>query len=271
MCLLTYSPAGTVPKRKHLENSCRSNPHGFGYAILTQDKIIVGKGLDYKKIVDEYLALKKQYPNTESIFHSRYATHGEMNEANCHPFFVGNDNQTVIAHNGILDIPTYDNRSDTRVFVEDLFPTYDKSGGLDNPLVFNGIEQWAVGSKMVVLTLNPKYKYNVYIINEKLGHYDKKGIWWSNYGYCDAPAKPASTSAYAYEYYSYEKGYHGKEEYVYVCPNCDTEIDDSDLNEYDMLCTKCNFCLGCLEDWQDCLCWEKSKYNPTSKKEQEIW
>jgi len=256
MCLLTYSPAGTTPKRKHLENSCIANPHGFGYAILTPTKIIVGKSLDYKKILTEYLALRKQYPNSDSIFHSRFATHGEMTEENCHPFFVGNDNQTIIAHNGILDIPTFDKRSDTRVFAEDLFPTYDNAGGLDNPLVFNGLERWAIGSKIVVLTINPKYKYNSYIINEKSGHYDKKGIWWSNYGYCDAPTTKSL--------YSYEKGYYDRpsdeDEYVYVCPNCYYENPEKDIKDYDSLCGNCDFCLGCETTWQDCLCYTKSPY-----------
>ncbi|MGW5105951.1 hypothetical protein [Nocardia sp. NPDC004123] len=36
------------------------------------------------------------------MFHSRFATHGFITNQNCHPFAIGGDERTVMAHNGVL-------------------------------------------------------------------------------------------------------------------------------------------------------------------------
>jgi hypothetical protein len=206
---------------------------------------------------------KKKFPNSIGIFHARYATHGEKTIDNCHPFYVGNDNLTVIAHNGILDIPTYDNRSDSRVFAEDLFPTYDNAGGIDNPVVFTAIEQWAKGSKIIVLTVNPKYKKRVYILNNKLGHY-KEDIWWSNSGYKYDPYDYKYTTNYK-NYYEdfYSKPVNPYEVYEDLlvdengnieCVNCLQNNYENIAYDNDYVCERCIHCLICGDYFEDCKC-----------------
>lgn len=237
MCLLTFIPAGTCPDKKHLENSCSSNPHGFGYAIIKDNQeILIGKSLNAKKLVEEFMMMRKKYPDSDALFHSRYATHGELSVDNCHPFMVGKDKKTVLAHNGILPVitPMCDTRSDTAIFAEDILPLYmRKNGGIDNPVVFKSIEEWATGSKLVLLTINPRYKKHSYLFNEKAGHWDNKGIWWSNYGYIKDMVLPTTK----------------KDIYQDNCWTCNF-INPSDED----ICRQCENCLYCDDSYLSCGC-----------------
>ena len=118
------------------------------------------------------------------MWHARYATHGVKNETNCHPFKVGNSSgyDTYLAHNGVLDISIHkqDKRSDTRVFAEDTLPLLGGAPALDDDNIFTIISSWARGSKIAIMTNDPRCKYRMYLINENAGTWDDNGIWWSN-------------------------------------------------------------------------------------------
>jgi len=250
MCLLTYIPAGLCPDKKHLEQSCSSNPHGFGYAVISGNNIIIGKSMNPKMLIEEFIQVRKRYPNAPALFHSRFATSGELTTNNVHPFIVGKDKKTVIAHNGMLPVPTpvTDNRSDTAIFAEDILPLYLKrhKGGFDNKALMESLAEWSYGSKLVILTVNKNYKYNSYIINEKSGHYDTAGIWWSNYGYL--PYTPTTKKAAAYndiKVLPYQDSYQ--------CFSC----GESNSTNID-ICTTCENCLWCEDYYLTCKC----KYSP---------
>jgi hypothetical protein len=89
MCLLAVCEPGSTPKRKDLECASCNNPHGFGYAVIANGEIITGRGMSAKKVISEFLSVRKQYPNGYAMFHARFATHGVKNVENCHPFPVG--------------------------------------------------------------------------------------------------------------------------------------------------------------------------------------
>ena len=89
MCLLVVSSPNSTPRKKDLENASCNNPHGFGYAVIAGNKIITGRGMSSKKMIKEFLAVRKQYPNSYAMYHARFATHGVRNEENCHPFKIG--------------------------------------------------------------------------------------------------------------------------------------------------------------------------------------
>ena len=150
MCLLAVCEPGSTPKRKDLECASCNNPHGFGYAVIANGEIITGRGMSAKKVISEFLSVRKQYPNGYAMFHARFATHGVKNVENCHPFPVGGSTQTYLAHNGILDIkiPANDKRSDTRVFAEDILPLMGGVDGLDNEHIWDITSKWASGSKI---------------------------------------------------------------------------------------------------------------------------
>jgi hypothetical protein len=124
MCLLVVASPNSTPRKKDLECASCNNPHGFGFAVVTPNGIVTGRGMSSKKVIKQFLEVRKQYPESYAMYHARYATHGVKNEDNCHPFKVPSQFDTYLAHNGILDIDIKagDRRSDTRIFAEDTLP-----------------------------------------------------------------------------------------------------------------------------------------------------
>ena len=252
MCLLVVSSPNSTPKRKDLECASCNNPHGFGYAVMAGNKIITGKGMSSKKVIKEFLEVRKQYPNSYAMYHARFATHGVKNDDNCHPFKVGGSELTYLAHNGILsvDIPANDMRSDTRIFAEDILPAMGGVTALDNTNLYRMIEGWASGSKIAVFTLDPNAEYDCYIINEDLGHWDNAGNWWSNDGYKENTwAKYFQEPAYAYSGMA--------EDEDYACMMCGEAVN-VDYNPY--YCHDCGACFDCGMVVNDtCLCWSPER------------
>lgn len=179
MCILIYTPGNTTIPRSHLEEACRSNPDGFGWAIIAGDRILMDKGMNSVDIIDGYLQWREEFPEYPSLFHARITTHGLTNTDNCHPFWV--DGNTVIAHNGIISAMDDDPiRSDTRVFAEDWMPYMIPY--LDDEEEFAQLERFIGWSKVVVLTVDPLLKQWAYILNESSGHW-KDNVWYSNHSY----------------------------------------------------------------------------------------
>lgn len=250
MCLLVVSSPNSTPRKKDLQNASCNNPHGFGYAVLAGDKIITGKGMNSKKIIKEFLEVRKKYPNSYAMYHARFATHGVKNDDNCHPFKVGGSDLTYLAHNGILDVhiePT-DKRSDTRIFAEDILPSMGGITALDNPNLYGIIEKWSSGNKIAVFTLDPNAQYDCYIINEDLGHWDNEGNWWSNDGY--------KANAYSKYFNYYGDGSdigNAEDDYDSGCWSCGATVME-DGNPYH--CHACATCFDCgLVRDEGCMCW----------------
>jgi glutamine amidotransferase len=125
------------------------------------------------------------------------------------------------------------------------------------------LETFAAGSKIAVLTANPRNKYPVYIINEHLGNWDK-GIWWSNdshkpysnrywLGYSKKSTKPAvlEGEVKAWESSPYDYADDG------ICPSCKNDLTQPEqmkwLDDY-ASCKYCGFCFDCFAEVLDCMC-----------------
>jgi len=267
MCLLVVCSPNSTPRKKDLECASCNNPHGFGYAVIAGDKIITGKGMSAKKIIKEFLEVRKEYPNSYAMFHARYATHGVKNQENCHPFLVGGRDDTYLAHNGILDIEIHatDKRSDTRVFAEDTLPMIGGVKALDDDNVWKIVSKWAMGSKIAILTLDPRAKDQCYIVNESSGYWDNEGMWWSNDTYkastWSSYIKPSITSP------AYDNHTEPLEDFE--CPQC-RALAFEDANPY--YCEMCYTCFDCNGAYGDtCLCyvpadsqWMRDQHKPQS-------
>lgn len=187
MCLLTYIPKGVTLNYERARRASISNPDGFGFAIHAGNAILTDHDMDFDKLWDRFIFARKSQDG-DALFHWRIATHGEVDTSNCHPFYVGDGTDTVVAHNGMLPItlPHNEVRSDTRVFAELVLPSCGGVTALDDPEWFADLENWSSGSKLVVLTIDPLAKHDAYIVNEKDGHwYDN--MWWSNHSYTYEP------------------------------------------------------------------------------------
>ncbi|MET8779090.1 hypothetical protein ABZV58_29150 [Nocardia sp. NPDC004654] len=231
MCILTFVKPGITPDLDALANGSLANPHGHGYAVITGETITVGRGMDPAAVITEFAAVRAQHPDAAALFHSRLATHGPRRLDNCHPFPVGGDARTVLAHNGILPANVHprlgDARSDTRIAAEDYLPA-QPFGSLDSWAGRERLERWLGTDKMVILTVDPAYKHSAYIFNEHRGHW-ANGSWYSNYGYL-----PYLWADAAEEY----------------CDNCGEPDDD----RYGPHCPGCGFCTECARMFPKCVC-----------------
>jgi hypothetical protein len=264
MCLLVVASPNSTPKKKDLECASCNNPHGFGFAVITPNGIVTGRGMSAKKVIKQFLEVRKQYPDSYAMFHARFATHGVKNEDNCHPFKVPSNPDTYLAHNGILniDIKAGDRRSDTRIFAEDTLPAMGGVASLDDDHVWSMVSKWATGSKVVIFTLDPNAKETCYIINEEAGHWDDEGMWWSNSTYKSSGwstylSTPAVGVSHATKVYKWES----------ECGACGA-MPFEDGNPY--YCEMCQTCYDCNGMYNDsCLCWtpehDAKLYNNRSK------
>ncbi len=181
MCLLTFIPEYTDINLEHLSNGAENNPDGFGWAIHTGRAIVSHSGLAYEAVLDRFIEARKTHKG-HALFHSRITTHGGTSVDNCHPFQVGKDGQSVVAHNGMLPIDSKNGKSDTRIFAEELFPSWGGISLLNSKKMRKKLAKYATGSKLVFLSANPVVNHDFVIINEKDGHWTD-GVWWSNSSY----------------------------------------------------------------------------------------
>lgn len=133
MCVIIAKRAGQpIPPNYMLEFAHRYNPHGCGFASTRH----AYKGLDFKRFMQE---LAKVGDDEMCIIHFRYATHGSVCNANCHPFKSGD---VYFAHNGVLPIESKHDMTDSEIaFKDTIMPAVVKYGYASNGVhdVISGI------------------------------------------------------------------------------------------------------------------------------------
>ncbi|MGW5922119.1 class II glutamine amidotransferase [Nocardia fluminea] len=241
MCILTFVKPGIVADYDALAAGAEANPHGHGWAVHAGERLIVGHGLDPKITITEFAQARMLFPDGPALFHSRFATHGKQTTANCHPFAIGGDKRSVLAHNGILPEHVHplkgDDRSDTRIAVEDFLPRLP-FGSLDSWTGRTRFERWLGTDKAVILTIDPTFKHPAYIFNEQRGHW-RDGSWYSNHTY-DLGRFPQGV---VYDY-SFDEGY---------CDNCLIDLNDIDGADGPH-CPNCGYCAQCQRTYPRCTC-----------------
>lgn len=272
MCMLCVVPPNVVPSRDKLENSALNNPHGFGYAIAVPKdrRIITFRTMNPDECINKFLEERKQHLDGYAIWHARFATHGSNTVENCHPFMVGRDQSTYLAHNGILSVieDKADDRSDTRIFAEDLLPSIGGVTSLDNPQVWNMLEDFTTGSKVAVLTVNPAANHQLYLLHEEKGREDASGVWWSNDTcYLESWYNKYGASTYASKATSMLAGSTVVEddEEILVCHMCGNWIDywEALKQGTESFCGVCNCCYECGSYKANDLCYRPAYDNRT--------
>lgn len=265
MCMLCVIPPNVIPSRDKLVNSALNNPDGFGFAIVIprEDRIHVEHTMNPDTSIQRFLDMRALYPESYAMWHARLATHGSTTVDNCHPFQVGYDNRTYLAHNGILPIvqPKGDLRSDTRIFAEDLLPRIGGVSALDNAQVMNLIEDFTTGSKVCILTLDPEAKRTCYLIHEEKGNIDEDGVWWSNdscdldysrkWSWSNTTTSMLADEALGYGQYS-----------MVECTGCAAIIDSFTIEDGNLdACPYCQTCFWCDTVANECLCYNGKEHS----------
>ena len=110
-----------MPTKKELLMAFNRNHDGCGF-VSESDHY---KSLDFE---DFYARLKKVPKCENCIIHFRWATHGKVSLANCHPFY-DEKSDTWFMHNGILNITPFKGKTDSETaFRKYLAPTIQKYG-----------------------------------------------------------------------------------------------------------------------------------------------
>ena len=127
MCLAIYKKKGVSINKTLIDNiktAWSGNSDGAGYSIKLNEGIYTKKGI---MTLDELLNDLKLIGTNEAVIHLRYATSGEIDEGMTHPFNIdsGVDNKKlketefmsnrIMAHNGVLFSPIFDDYSDTAI------------------------------------------------------------------------------------------------------------------------------------------------------------
>jgi glutamine amidotransferase len=279
MCLALYKPAKATLNQEEMRTAFKANPDGAGFAYYDPAlrRTVIQRGYftfdslwkDLKPIMED---------NCPLILHFRWATHGDVNVENCHPFALQDG---ALIHNGIIsgmgestykssnkyytppvgktcaDMECSDDRSDTREFVEDYLADMDMLALLSAKKL---IEHTIGYSKLVTIHDDG----TVIIFNEQSGHW-RNGVWYSNDSYKKAKAlsanpanlTPTKSAGYDYHgtssksadaYWSKWNDFDGQveqdvEDYL-TCPRCWTKDDhevhyDPVEDSFMLECKKC--------------------------------
>lgn len=203
MCMLTFYRPGVKVNASRLRNGAISNRDGHGFAVVVEGKVPrleVGHSMNSEAAISAFVRVREKHPESYAIFHSRFTTDGLTNLENCHPFHVGGDSRTVLAHNGILPKEARpvkgEDRSDTRILAESILPRFP-FGHLRGKRARKRFTRWMLSedypNKVAILTVDPAYPRRAYLFNQSAGLW-LDGVWYSNSG-CRTAAERFGTSA----------------------------------------------------------------------------
>lgn len=147
MCVIICLPKGLSFNEEWLKNATLNNPHGFGLVAKEGDKLEVYHRFNEKgNDPEEVLRQLERYKDSDMRYlHLRYATKGDKNRENTHPFtvFKRDDQRIEFMHNGYISKFTQSSdvgRSDTRQYAEDflspLIERWNSEKGIEDPFFF---------------------------------------------------------------------------------------------------------------------------------------
>jgi len=191
MCLIAYKPKDVTIKQEDLYNAWSRNYDGSGVMFWTPEngiKIERRKPSNFETIE----RMMKRYEDEDIALHLRYATSGEKEKHNAHPFRVlrkkSDGEDLVMMHNGVLSgtgILGDKVHSDTANFVKDwLTPTFQEYGTslLKNELFMKMLGKFTSGSKLLFLDDKGEWTF----VNKEAGSEKRiEGAWVSNVGVLD--------------------------------------------------------------------------------------
>lgn len=256
MCLLTVFSPDAIVDEKRLENAAVNNPDGFGFAILLGDHIARFRSMEFGETADYFLKLRNLYPDTFAIFHHRYATGGGNTVENCHPFTWAFDDRFAVGHNGVLPIAPGNKKSDTRIWAEHYLNDFSPSV-LDDEKWVQRTENWLGSSKIAVLSAGHETNFDLYILNESLGHWHEN-VWYSNNSYELWERRYAPSQKFFRNFRDYQsvgESVSSARTDLISCSYC-FNVWTAEEDFSNLICGECDSCWICEEDSVSCGCYD---------------
>lgn len=177
MCLIIYSPNGDLIPRRVFDYARYMNGNGVGIMSARGVEKFVGRKSG--KRAWRYLRRLAEDGGVAYGLHFRWATHGDVTLANCHPFSApGSD--AIVMHNGVIartaKYATRD-RSDTRIFVEQYMTAAPDQNARNYGRFYNVLERF-IGDDNKLLVYHQR-THDFTICNEDQGEWID-GFWYSN-------------------------------------------------------------------------------------------
>lgn len=259
MCIAILNTAGTI-KQKTFKHCWDNNPDGGGMAYAKDGKIKIVKELKcWKELYKQYEVVRAENPAANILLHFRIATHGKINETNCHPFLVNKGLGFI--HNGMIygkGLEVSKEFSDTYLFNQTILKRLPQNF-LKNEAILKLLEEYIGFSKVIFLTGGNDWA----ILNEDSGHWNGDN-WYSNSSYKAQPklvytsVKPGNMFDYKGKNFWQDEdiiGYNDKiNKYNPVknyCECCDESGSTKYVAEYNIeMCQKCidSYCYKPLYD-----------------------
>lgn len=214
MCVIVYKPINqNQPTKETLKKCFDTNPHGAGYMLPHNDKVIIRKGfMTFNDFYTDYLDFitrnKIDIVKTPIVYHFRITTQGGVQKELCHPYPITDnyedmrrlayESDIALAHNGVIQLTSSWGRdlkyNDTMTFIKDYANLI-----IDKDIYFGSkknkctlLEKLIGSSKLAIMN---KLGYVKLIGDFKKSH----GIYYSNLNH--EPSKVMSSHAYAYKGY----------------------------------------------------------------------
>ena len=166
MCIIIAKPQGAkMPPFDIIKRCAQRNPDGFGFATVEG----VYKTMDFGRF---YKRLQEVPQDSALLIHFRWATHGSLKRANCHPF---RDIKSGVsfAHNGVLSLNPIKDMTDSETAFRTLFVPQIRRFGIDSDELNRTVEDTIGGSRFAFL--GPDGELRLY------GHFIfYGGSWYSN-------------------------------------------------------------------------------------------
>lgn len=196
MCLIIYAPKGQEVPREVLSYSASQNDDGIG--VMSRDGVRKYLGKKMLKRARRYIETVLVPNAIPYAVHMRWATHGDVNLDNTHPYETPEKTHYVM-HNGIISLTTAESsaaESDTAVYVRKFL---DKMGDIETDAAFYKQVGTHIGwgNKLVVMDSQARFA----ICNEDAGTWIE-GVWYSNTYSLPASFLP-NRSRYAGSYAGY--------------------------------------------------------------------
>ena len=143
MCIIIVANKNKKIPNEHIKLASELNCDGFGISASVNNKLFVYKSISIKSddIIKLYNSVR-QVATGDIVLHFRLATHGDISDRLCHPFYVNKD--LVMFHNGVIrdSVSGYNehnkNESDTKAFVNNVLKNF-KKGFQNNKTIMNMI------------------------------------------------------------------------------------------------------------------------------------